>query len=164
MCKECCQVDNHSHTYQEIGDEECISHEFDVVHQWRGGRNEPVEHNSHQECPENALHTYNFHQAGTKKHQSHYKYILYNGIIVSSEEPASDAREYKYNNESQNDDLDHEPHPIKTRNSLLEHTAYHSQHQKCECVGHNGASHGNAYALPSGNSVAQHDGVGDECV
>ena len=164
MRQERLHVDNHAHADKKIGDEQGIAHKLQMNHQRRRGRNEAVEHDAHQEGPENALDTHKLHEARTQKDEGQHENKLGHGVVVAAEKPAAQARKRIDDDQAQGHHLEQEPEPVEPRDVLLEHAAHHGQHEQHERVGHDGAAHGDAHAAPPRQAVAQHDGIGHERV
>ncbi len=157
-------IDDHAHADEKIGDEQGIAHKLDVAHQGRGGGNEAVEHDAHEEGTEDAFHAHQLHQSGSGKHEGEHEHVLHDALVVAAEEPAPQARKGIDDHGAEGHHLHHEPHPVESAHVVLEHTAHHGQHKQRERVGHDGAAHGQAHTREARQAVAEHDGIGYEGV
>ena len=99
-------VDEHTHTNQEIGDEDSVSDEFCAVHE-RGRRwYETVEDESAEESAEDALDTTELSNGCGEEDHGEYEDVLDDIVGLVTEEPSYDAGEDEENHE----DVQHEPH------------------------------------------------------
>ena len=157
-------IDNHPHTDEEIGDEQCVADKLNAIHQWRHMRNVAIEDEAGKEGAEDSLHTGYVGKGGTHEKNGHDEDKLHHRIAVAAQKPARQPGDEPYHRGTIEDETQSKPHPKSSPTRVLmgghkacQHEQGHEQreHTRPHTEGHTGL------AL---QPVARDDGVGNERV
>ena len=164
MAEQHIHINQHSHSDKEIRNKQRISYKLQVTHQRRNMRNQAVQHQPGQEGSQDSLHTNQLHQSGSQEDHGHHKDILHHLVTVTTEEPASDAREGQHNHHAQYHDFQHQPHPEHIRSITLVHTRNNGQNQQGQRIRHRRTSYRNADSPLPVDTVTNHNRIGYQSV
>ncbi len=154
------KVYHHAYADEEVGDEQRVAHELKVAHQRRDVGYQAIEHQSHKEGAQDALHAYKLHETCAEKHHRQHEDILDDAVAVTAEEPPGDAGKDVHDAPAKQDDLEDEGYPEAARRLAAVHARDDGEHQKRQRVRHGGASHGYAHRALAVDAVPRDDGVG----
>ena len=121
------RIDQHTYTYQEIGNKDGIADKLNAIHQWRDVRDKAIEHQSGDECSEYALQSYQFAGRRTDKHHCKHEDILHHRVGISSEKPARHVAYKPCHCYTPHHKLDEKHHP-EERPRIAGHTSH-----QCRC-------------------------------
>ena len=157
--KQGAQVDEHPHPYQEVRYEEGIAHKFSSIHQRRNVRNEAVQHQSGQECPEDAFESGQFGQGCTEENECQHEDVLHDIVLVLAEEPTGKAGENQEHKSTIAHALAYKPYP-RTRIELTPiHARDTRQHEQGHRKGKHGTPDGYGHRRMPRHAIAPHNGV-----
>ena len=128
--KEGAHIDEHTHTYQEIGDEQGITDKLDAVHQGRDVWDISVEDQSGEERAEDSLDTNERGEGCTEEHDAQHEDILHHRITISAEEIASQFGNQDDAARTEGCELHHEEYPEQPATTALEGTGESCQHHQ----------------------------------
>ena len=155
-------INQHTHTYQEIGNKQGVAHKLQMVHQRRDMRNQPVQYQTCKESTQDTFHPHKLHQSGSEKNHGKHEYELHHVVIVPPEEPTAYAWKQIYNQDTQEDNLYDKPYPEEAVRLPLEHTTHNGQNQQSECICNRRPPHCNAHTTMPRHTVTNHDGIGHQ--
>ena len=139
-------IDQHAHTYQEVGDEEGIADEFDAIHQWGGVGHKAVEHQTCQEGSEDALQPAELSGGCCKEHHCEGEGELYDGIAEFTEKGTDEAWQQEEHADDEEGELHGKECPKPEASCSLDGAGDACQEEQggkeCHHRGGNGDGHG----------------------
>ena len=157
-------VDEHTHTDEEIRDEESVADELQTVHQRRDVGNVAVEDESGEEGAEHALDAHRLRQGGAHEEHRQNEDELHHRVTVPPEEPARESGYQREHHGAVGSRLGGEEDPEQHTAVLAERRHQSCQDDEREQEGDHARPHAEGDARFLLQTIARHDGVGDEGV
>ena len=156
-------VDEHAHSYKEVGYEYGVAHKFKPPHERGASGYETVEHKSGEECPEHTFKPYPRCHCGREEHHHHYVDELLDAVVVFLEEIACQTRVYViYHRAVQHKRCEHSQ---QRAHRAVPHDADHTgEHYEGAEYGHDGAGYGYDDCRGACDAETCHDRIGKQCV
>ena len=104
-------IDEHTHSDQEVGDEQGIADKLDAVHQRRDAGDEPVEDESGEKGTEDALQSAHLRHRGAEKQHREHVDVEHHRVGKMLEEPAGDAGQQQDGSAAEGRHLDDKEQP-----------------------------------------------------
>ena len=157
-------VDEHAHADEEVGYEERVADELDAVHKRRHVGYVAVEDDAGYEGADDAFKTYDFARRRTHEEHRHHEDELHDGVAVTAQEPAREARNEQEHRDAVAHELAHEQQPEPhARLAAVRGDDGCKRHERHEQRNHRRTDR-ERHARLALQTVAAHDGVGDERV
>ena len=128
-------VNQHSHSNQEIRDEKSITDKLKAIHQRRDTRNEAIENKTGKECAKDTLQSAHLRHCRTEKQYTHCIYIQHHRVGIMTEEPSCEPGHHECHQCTKEHHLHCKQHPERDTApiSICPNDGGKDKQRQCEC-------------------------------